>query len=352
MDLPPDTAPIRPEERFDEERLTTYLREHVPEIAAASRVSYRQFPGGYANLTYLVRADDREFVLRRPPLGPTAPRSHDMVREHTVLTALNEAFPKAPRTYHLCTDPSVLGKPFFLMERRRGIVVRKEWPAVYPDDPGLRGRISESVVGTLVELHRIDHRAVGLEGFGLPEGFVARQVRGWTERWELARTRELPEMDELARVLAEAVPPPQAAVILHNDYKLDNLMLDRDGRVVAVFDWDMATIGDPLVDLGTALAYWQEPDDPPERRFLESPLTRPGFWPRAELAARYAEGTGFDLSRLAFYEALALFRIAVIAEQIYVRYRRGQTGDERFAQFDEWVPLTVQAALRAAARLG
>ncbi len=348
MQFPEDTAPIRSDERFDEEAVAAYLRRHVPQLAEAPAVEFAQFPGGKANLTYLVKGGELELVLRRPPLGPVAPRSHDMEREHRVLSLLWEAYPRAPRAYHLCTDPEVMGKPFFVMERRTGVVVRENWPPGYPEGDDVRRAVAEDLVDALAELHLVDYHAVGLGGLGRPDGFVGRQVEGWAKRWELARTVDLPEMDELGAALASRIPQPQTATLLHNDFKLDNTMVDFGGSVVAVFDWDMATTGDPLVDLGTALAYWAHPDDATYLIFGDNAVTLAPYMTRDEVAARYGARTGLDVSGIDFYLALAYFRITVIIQQIYVRWERGQTKDDRFAALGDLVPVLARAGLDAA----
>ncbi len=348
MSIPRDTAPIRSEERFDEQKLTAYLRRHTAEFAGNQPIEFEQFPGGHANLTYLARIGKREYVVRRPPLGPVPPKSHDMVREFSVLHALSRVLPQAPAALHLCTDESVLGRPFFVMERRRGFVIRNRWPQGLPDSPAIRQDISRSFVDTLVALHRVDYEAIGLSDLGRPDGFAERQVRGWAARWEAAKTRELEPMERLAGWLTGGVPAPQAASLLHNDYKLDNAMVDENGVVVAVLDWDMATLGDPLIDFGTTLAYWSQPTDPRYRIFMNNPLVHGDFLTRADLVRRYAQGTGFDLSEMRWYEVFAFFKIAVIVEQIYARYVAGQTTDERFAGFGERVEQLASGALEVA----
>ena len=348
---PKDTAPIRQEERFDEARLADYLRRHVEELDEAESISFEQFPGGHANLTYLARAGDQEFVVRRPPLGPVAPRSHDMVREHRVLARLHRLYPLAPRAIHLCTDETVMGKPFFVMERRRGFVIREDWPDGLADTPDMRARAGDSLIEALVDLHRVDFDSVGLGDLGHPDGFVERQVRGWTERWNRAKTREVPAMTRLAEVLPTAIPEPQTATILHNDFKLDNTAVGPDGALVAIYDWDMATLGDPLIDFATAYTYWSEPDDPPDLVFAKTPLLEGGFPTRVELAQRYEAGTGFDLGHLAWYRAFAFFKVAVIVEQIFMRYDSGQTSDERFAVFGERTEHLAEAGLELAGSL-
>jgi aminoglycoside phosphotransferase (APT) family kinase protein len=351
---------VRTGEELDWSRLVRWLRErlpacHIPGLDVTREPEIAQFPGGHSNLTYCLRFGEREYVLRRPPLGPVAPTAHDMTREYRVLAALWPVFPPAPRPHLLCEDPAVIGAPFYVMERRHGLIIRTEIPAEIGADPRQRRRVSEAVVDTLVALHAVDWEAAGLAGLGRPAGFVERQVRGWAERYERAKTREIAAIRDLARWLAERIPLAAAATLLHNDYKLDNLMLDRadPGRVVAVLDWEMATLGDPLVDLGLLLCYWADRADPPARRQAISQVTaEPGFFTRAEVLARYAERTGRDVSRIAFYETFALYKVAVVVQQIYVRFHRGQTKDARFAGFEDRVVGLAEAALDVAERSG
>jgi aminoglycoside phosphotransferase (APT) family kinase protein len=340
-----DTAPIRPEERFDEVRVAAYLRRELPEAFGGDPIEFEQFPGGAANLTYLARSGEVELVLRRAPLGDVAKGSHDMEREHRVLSRLWRAFPKAPRAYAYCADPEVMGKPFFVMERRHGYVVRNQWPPKFGDDPANRRRVAEDLVDTMAQLHTVVPAAVDLEELGRPTGFLERQVAGWMRRWEAAQTRDVPDMERAAAVLAASVPVPQATTILHNDYKLDNTMVDGSGRIVAVFDWDMATQGDPLVDVGTVLAYWADPRDPTYPIFGARAVTLTPYMAKAEVIERYSAATGFDLSVIRYFEGLALYRIAVIIEQIYARYTAGQTSDDRFAAFEPLAPILAAAAV-------
>ncbi len=344
-------AEIRADERFDELRLGAYLREQLPELRG--ELAVQQFRGGHANLTYLLRIGETELVLRRPPLGPVAPKSHDMAREFRALRALAPLFAPAPRPLVLCEDPAVIGAIFFVMERRRGIVVRNEWPAELGDDPALRRRIGESLLDALAELHQLDVARPEIAALGRPQGFVRRQVEGWYERWQRARTRDIPVMDEICGWLSARMPDSPAVSVLHNDWKLDNAMLDPadPGRIAAVFDWDMTTLGDPLVDLGTFLSYWAEPGDDVPRGTGSTVTALPGFPRREELAERYRRRTGTDLSSLPWYETFGLFKTAVVLEQIYVRFVRGQTQDERFRILGEYVPLLAEAAQRSAARL-
>jgi len=338
-----DTAPIRPDERFDEQRVSAYLREHLPHLVGDRAITFEQFPGGKANLTYLARSGDTEVVLRRPPLGPVAPGAHDMAREYRVLSVLHTAYPNAPQAHLLCGDPDVMGKPFFVMERRHGHVVREAWPEEIVADDAFRRRVGENLVDALAELHLVDHEALGLGDLGRPDGFVARQVGGWTDRWNRARDTDVPAMDEVAGRLAARVPNPQAATLLHNDFKLDNTMIDDAGSIVAVFDWDMSTTGDPLVDVGTTLAYWSG-GGLGSFAAADAAVLGDVFGP-GDIAERYAAATGLDLGGIDWYRALGLFRIAVIVQQIYIRWVRGQTRDDRFAGLGEIVPPMADAAL-------
>ncbi len=340
-----DTAPIREDERFDESRVARYLHTEIPELFPCENIDFAQFPGGAANLTYRARcAEGEEWVLRRAPLGDVARGGHDMAREYKVLSRLWQGFPLAPRAFHFCENPSVMGKPFFVMERRHGSVVRSEWPVEYVENPDRKRAVAESLVNALCALHTVDPASVGLGGLGRPEGFVERQIEGWTARWDVAATRPVTDMDTAARLLREGVPEPQRATIIHNDFKLDNTMIGSHGDLVAVFDWDMATLGDPLVDIGTVLAYWAQPDDPTYLVFGANAVAIGDVMPKVEVRERYAEQTGFDIERISYYEGLALFRIAVIIEQIYARYVSGQTADERFAGFEAVAPLLAASA--------
>jgi aminoglycoside phosphotransferase (APT) family kinase protein len=337
-----DTAPIRPDERFDEERVEAYLRGGMPDVIGDNPVVFEQFPGGKANLTYLARAGNTELVLRRPPLGPLAPGAHDMTREYRVLSVLHQSYPKAPRALLLCEDPEVMGAPFVVMERRQGHVVRESWPPAIRVDDAFRRRVGSNLVDALAELHLVDHEALGLGDLGRPEGFVERQVAGWAGRWDRAKDRDLPAMDEVARRLAAALPTPQAATLLHNDFKLDNTMINETGSIVAVFDWDMSTTGDPLVDVGTTLAYWSG-GGLGSFAAADSVVFGDAFGP-PDIIERYADATGFDLAGIDWYRALGLFRIAVIVQQIYIRWVRGQTKDDRFEGLGELVPPMAEAA--------
>ncbi|HWB51505.1 MAG TPA: phosphotransferase family protein [Stellaceae bacterium] len=329
----------RPDERLDTSRLGPYLRAHLPR--ADGELSVAQFHGGKANLTYLIRFGAQEYVLRRPPLGPIPPGAHDMRREHRVLSVLYRRFPPAPRSLLLCDDESVIGAVFIVEERRHGFVIRDDIPAEFAGRPALNRRIGFALVDALADLHRVDPAEIGLAGLGRVDGYLERQLSGWVRRWEASlggpqqaqsRAAMAPVLDWLARHR----PGERAGALLHNDYRLDNCLLDTQdpARIVAVLDWDMCTRGDPLADLGYVLNYWVEPGDDPEWRAIAAmPTWREGFPSRAEAIARYGERTGSDVGEILWYQVFAAFKLAVIIQQIYIRYVRGQTQDARFANY-------------------
>jgi aminoglycoside phosphotransferase (APT) family kinase protein len=345
------TRPVRPGEEIDAAALAVWLKGRLPGIEGP--IAVEQFPGGHSNLTYLLRFGDRELVLRRPPFGSRVKTAHDMGREYHVLSRLYAAYPKAPRALLHCDDPEVIGAPFYVMERVRGIILRKPAaPSGIDLTPAQMRAISEAAVDGLADLHAVDWRAAGLEDLGHPEGYVARQVEGWSGRWQKARTDDVPDLDRAAAWLAANLPAESGVALIHNDYKYDNIVLhpqDLD-RIVAVLDWEMATLGDPLMDLGTSLGYWMDPDDAPELRLLPAgPTTLPGNLSRAEVVERYAARSGRDVSGILFYYVFGLFKIAVIAQQIYYRYKQGLTHDERFATLIGAVRILGRTASRATA---
>ena len=350
-----DARDVRPGEQLDWARLGAWLRERlpacgVPGLDVSREPEVAQFPGGHSNLTYLVRFGNVEIVVRRPPFGPVPPTAHDMAREFRWLSAMHRVFPLAPRPYLLCEDLDVIGSVFYAMERRRGLVVRAEEPPVLAN-PAARRRLSEAMIDTLADLHAIDVSVQGLSTLGKPAGFVARQVRGWSDRWHRSKTAPLPQMDALAEWLRDHLPAdPSTPSVVHGDFKLDNVMLDPGdvGRIVAVFDWEMSALGDPLVDLGIVLAYWS-PTAPPEQRDALTTVTdRPGYFTRQEIIDRYAARSGRDLSSIRYYEIFAVFKIAVVIQQIFYRYAQGQTTDRRFATFDTRVAYLARHAARLA----
>ena len=340
-----DTQPVRVGEQFDWELLAAYARPQLAAILGAqfdagSPLTVEQFPGGHSNLTYLLRFGKQEFVMRRPPLGPVAPTAHNMVREHRILAVVHPVFPLAPRPFVLCEDENIIGSIFYLMERRHGIVVRSREPPELANHPAARRRVSESMVDALADLHKIDIGAPRLAALGKPAGFVERQVRGWSDRWQKSQTSQVPEMEMLSNWLAEHLPSdPARPTLVHGDFKLDNVMLDAGdpGRIVAVFDWEMSTIGDPLVDLGILLGYWVHTATAEQRDALTTVTSGAGWFKRSEILERYGARTGFDLTNIVFYEVFAIFKLTVVLQQIFFRYHRGQTDDQRFASLDQRV---------------
>ena len=342
-----DLIEVRPDERFDEARLQRYLRGRV--AGADADMTVRQFGGGKANLTYLLTFDGNvEYVLRRPPLGTYAPSAHDMGRENRVLSVLRRAFEFAPKIYHFCEDESVLGAPFLVMERCRGVVIRAVMPERFARDSAAPQLLSRALVDTLAAFHAVDYEALGLSELGRPKGFVKRQVEGWWRRWGAAALDDDRRVNEIYRWLADHLPESSYFSLVHNDYKLDNTMFDADdpSRVVAILDWDMCTLGDPLSDLGTLLTYWTGPGDSLAVRAIGTmPAGDFDFYSREQILQRYAEQSGRDLSNMPFYHVLGIFRLLVILQQIYVRYVRGYTQDERFAGLNESVNALTDWAL-------
>ena len=346
-----DTAPVRPGEELDLGALAEYMRGKIE--GAERGLAVQQFPSGHSNLTYLLQIDGREYVLRRGPMGPVAPKAHDMAREFHVLQILHPHFPEAPAVFFLCEDPAVLGAVFFVMERRNGLILRDAVPPQLAVVRNYPQRVSEAFIDCLVRLHTIDIAKTGLISLGKPEGFLARQVQGWADRWNRAKTDEMPTMDHVIRWLTDRIPTSPAPTLVHNDYKLDNVMLrpSADG-IEAVLDWEMCTVGDPLADLGLTLCYWAWATAPEFASETLGALTsQPGWYTRDQFVDRYAEQTGRDLTHIGYYEVLGIFKLAVILQQIYYRFRRGQTNDVRFQHFDKRVHSLVELASSLAGKI-
>jgi aminoglycoside phosphotransferase (APT) family kinase protein len=337
-----DIAAIRTGEELNTTALSEFLTDKLEGVSEG--ITLQQFPGGHSNLTYLLKTPAREYVLRRGPLGPVPPKAHDMAREFRVLEAVHPVFGPAPQVFVLCEDTSVIGVVFFIMERRRGIVVRSSIPDELAAFPNYPQRVSRGFLDCLIELHAVDIDKHGLASLGKPAGFLDRQVRGWFERWQRAKTEEAPEMDRLIRWLGENLPVSPAATLVHNDFKLDNVMLNSTdpGQVEAVLDWEMSTVGDPLVDLGLILCYWSQPSDPGGAK--PALTMQPGWFTQSQLIEYYAAHTGRDVSHISYYEVFAIFKLAVVLQQIYYRFHRGQTQDERFRNFDQRVRRLIDLA--------
>src|SRR5262249_15303921 len=314
--------------------VTRFFRERIP--GGDVDLTFSLISGGRSNLTYLVQGGGPSWVPRGAPLGHVLPTAHDMAREYRVLAALADTDVPVARPIALCEDAAVNDMPFYVMQYRPGIVVAHEMPAGFADAPEARRRMSLAMIDTLVRLHAIDYHAVGLDGFGHPDGYLERQVRRWGQQWERSKTGELPAIDTLAARLRAALPTSPAPTIVHGDFRLGNLALDPHdpGRVLAVFDWGMATLGDPLTDLGYTLIYWADPEDHVEAASVGSVspfTTKPGFLRRAELVAEYARRSRRDVTAADFYQVLALYKLAIISEGIYARYLQGKTLGEGFA---------------------
>jgi aminoglycoside phosphotransferase (APT) family kinase protein len=338
---------------IDAESVAKYFAAHVEGGDAPLAFSF--LSGGRSNLTYRIDGGGRSWVLRRPPLGHVLPTAHDMAREHRVLTALRDTGLPVPRTRALCTDESVNGAPFYVMDFAPGLVIEEEMPAGYATTPAERRRIGAALMRTLAKLHAVDWRAVGLEGFGRPDGYLARQVRRWSEQWERSKAGGVPQIRELIRRLEAALPETPEATLVHGDWRLGNVALDPadPGRVVAIFDWEMATLGDPLADVGYTLVYWGEAGDAPGSRGpgrYASITTAPGFHTRAELVEEYSRASGRDVASVDFYEVLALYKLAVISEGAYARWRAGLTAGEGFEHVERVSVALCDAALAIAER--
>ncbi len=325
---------VREGEELDLEPLAAYLRQHIPEIGDHAELSVEQFPSGHSNLTYLVRAGGREYVLRRPPFGSKVKSAHDMGREYRILSKLHAVYPLAPEPLAYCEEESVLGAKFYVMRRIQGIILRKRLPAGLSMSPGQIRRLDESLIDNLAVLHGLDYEKAGLGDLGKPAGYIERQVTGWTRRYGNSQTDEIESVDRVAKWLADTMPAESGASLIHNDYKLDNVVLAPADptRIIGVLDWEMSTLGDPLMDLGTSLSYWIQKDDGEVALSVSmGPTAEPGSMTRRELADRYAEKTGRDISNIQWFYCFGLFKTAVVLQQIYYRYKQGLTKDERFA---------------------
>jgi aminoglycoside phosphotransferase (APT) family kinase protein len=332
---------------LDSERVSRFLCDHLP--GASGPFRFELISGGRSNLTYRVRCGDRSFALRRPPLGHVIATAHDMARESRVLSALADTAVPVPRPLLLCEDAAVNGAPFYVMEFCDGVVLQDRVPDGYLATAEAGRRVSRALVDTLVALHAVDWRAVGLEGFGRPDGYLERQVRRWAQQWEANRTAPLPEIEALLGRLARALPVSPAPTIVHGDYRLGNVALAKDdpGHIVAIFDWEMSTLGDPLADLGYTLIYWTQAGEGSEVE-ATAVTARPGFYTRDEIVAAYAKASGRDVSSIDFYQVLALTKLAVISEGIYKRFTLGKTVGEGFAGLRRATGALAQRALRIA----
>ncbi|WP_122687660.1 phosphotransferase family protein [Pseudomonas viridiflava] len=352
MALTDQSTDIRSGEELDVALIDPYLKNHLPELHGTPLIS--QFPGGASNLTYLIQYPERELVLRRPPFGHKARSAHDMGREYRILNQLKDAFPYCPQAYLHCTDESVIGSEFYVMERVQGIILRSDLPPALGLDARQTEDLCKSFIDKLVDLHRVDYQACGLGDLGKPHGYVQRQILGWTERYEKAMTPDAPSWDQVKAWLAAKMPADSpVASIVHNDYRFDNVILDPENpmHIIGVLDWELTTLGDPLMDLGNTLAYWIQADDPaPVQLMRRQPSHAPGMLTRQQFVDYYAERAGVRIDNFDFYYTYGLFRLAGIVQQIYYRFYHGQTQDKRFAQFIHMNRLLEQMSLNVIAK--
>lgn len=352
MALQDQSTRIREGEELDAVAIDRYLKTHIDGLEGSPVVS--QFPGGASNLTYLIEYPSREFVLRRPPFGKKAKSAHDMGREYRILSQLNAGFPYCPKAYVNCTDPEVIGCDFYVMERLKGVILRSSLPPELNLNADQTRQLCKSFIDKMVELHQVDYNACGLADLGKPEGYVERQISGWIDRYEKALTPDAPTWEPVKAWLRAKMPAdhPRPGII-HNDYRFDNVILDAENpmQIIGVLDWEMATIGDPLMDLGNTLAYWIEATDPaPVQLMRRQPSNAPGMLTRQEFVAYYAERAGITIDCIDFYYTYGLFRLAGIVQQIYYRYYHGQTKDQRFAQFIHMNTLLERMSLKVIAQ--
>jgi aminoglycoside phosphotransferase (APT) family kinase protein len=325
---------VRDEDSFDTAAVHGWLSSHVDGLAGLPEV--RQFPGGASNLTYLLRYPDRELILRRPPVGHKAASAHDMKREYRVQRQLRPVYPYVPNVLALCEDHAVLGSDFYVMERIPGIILRQDLPDGMTLEPSRARALGFSMIDRLIELHGVDPDAAGLGDLGKGAGYVERQVRGWSERFRAARTDNVPEFTEVMDYLAANRPGDVRICVIHNDFRFDNMVLDDALNVVGILDWEMATLGDALMDLAGLITYWvQADDDEVALRFRKQPTHLSGMPTRMQVVDYYCSRTGLVPENWTFYEVFGLFRLAVIVQQIYYRYHHGQTHNPAFK--DVWM---------------
>ncbi len=348
MALTDQTSQIREGEELPNDVIDRYLKASIPELEGTPTIS--QFPGGASNLTYLLKYSNRELVLRRPPFGHKAKSAHDMGREYRILNQLNAGFPYCPKAYVYCTDEALIGAEFYVMERVKGIILREDMPVELGLTPEQTTTLCKNFIDKFVELHNVDYKACGLGDLGRPEGYVRRQIDGWIDRYERAITSDAPKWEPVKAWLRDKMPAdhPKPGII-HNDYRFDNVILSPANpmQIIGVLDWEMTTIGNPLMDLGNTLAYWIEADDPsPVQLMRKQPSNAPGMLTRRQFVDYYAERAGIQIDNFDYYYTYGLFRLAAIVQQIYYRYFHGQTQDRRFAKFVQMNALLEHMSLQ------
>jgi aminoglycoside phosphotransferase (APT) family kinase protein len=349
IDFQDKPTSIRAGEELDLPKLESFLRSHFPGEAVHFRVA--QYPSGHSNLTYSIELGDRQMVLRRPPFGSKVKSAHDMGREFHVLSKLHDAYSPAPKVLLYCDDTSLFGAPFYLMEPIHGIILRRDPPGGLGFSPHIARQLCESFVNNLARLHSIDYSAIGLGDLGKPQGYVERQVHGWIERYHGSRTHDLHEVERISAWMQQHLPSSSDASLIHNDYKFDNVILAADDltKIIGVLDWEMCTLGDPLSDLATTLAYWVEAGDSDDlQKYRWGPTNYPGSLTRHELVEHYARISGRDVSNMVFYVVFARLKVAVIVQQIYYRYHVGLTKDPRFAAMPDVVRTLLHSSWQSA----
>ncbi|MFB4162490.1 phosphotransferase family protein [Alteribacillus sp. JSM 102045] len=336
-------------ETMDWKKIESYLRSQLKDLPKGN-MEVQQFSEGYSNLTYLIRIGDWEAVLRRPPFGYVPPKAHDMSREYRILKKVHPVFPLAPKPYLYCEDPAVMDKHFYVMEKKNGVVVDDELPAAYEDKEKAGKLISKNVIHTLVTLQSIDYQEADLQDLGKPKGYLERQVHGWIKRYERSLTDDVPRIPELEKWLVDYLPPEKETTIVHNDFKLNNMVLDSadPGKTVGILDWELSTIGDPLTDVGSTIAYWADADDPDMG--ISRITDQPGFYSRSEFLQEYEKASGRDLSNIHYYAAFGFYKLAGILQQIYLRWKIGEIEDRRFSTLNKSISNLMEMAENARLR--
>lgn len=342
MTLNNPTIEMRKGEELNPQLVDEVLKRVVPGLQGAPVI--QQYASGASNLTYLISFANRELVLRRPPSGVKAASAHSMIREYRVISALESVYPAVPKAVFYSDDESLLGSEFYLMEKVEGVLVKNTLPSNWKFNDSDRQRFGKTVFDKLIELHQVDYASAGLAEFGKPTGYAERQILGWNKRFANAQTADIPGFEDVREWLEENIPNAAAsnlpAALIHGDFRIDNVMMDPNDpfNVIAVMDWEMAALGDPLMDLANSLAYWVHSDDPPALQAMkQQPSDAPGMMRREEILAYYAEQTGFDTSKWDFYQVYGYWRLVGILQQLYYRFVKKQTQDQRFASYGQAV---------------
>ena len=338
---------VRQEDKLNTKNLAAYLAENLDGFTKNTELSIKQYAGGASNLTYLLEWHDKGIILRTAPIGVNIKSAHDMSREYNVLQKLNSHFKYAPNALHLCEDDSIIGRPFYLMQKVDGIILRRDFQQSYSKQQA--SQLCKNLIDVHVALHKVDIKQTGLMDLGHPQGYIARQVKGWQQRYINAMLKDSLNVEDLMHWLREKQPADSevASCLIHNDYKLDNVVLSTQNqtKIVAVLDWEMATIGSPLMDLGCSLAYWIEASDSKQMQSIRMlPTNQKGMWSRQQIIEYYAQTSHIEIKDFNFYYVFGLFRLAVIVQQIYKRYAQGKTNNPKFQHFGEIAKILLNQA--------